>query len=914
MSARPDTLHQRCHDILEGCGEAIGWVREVRDNSPRIEREADGLIGKLRRTRNLARRLGAAAKRPMSIGFFGLSQAGKSYLISVLAADERGELETDMDGQRLNFIAHINPPGGGKEATGLVTRFTRHSAEAPKGYPVALTLFSEADVVKILGNSFFNDFDRETVRFNTAPDHIRQHLAGLERQRQPNPTGGMTEDDMVDLLDYFERRFKSSMEPLMGDFWPTAIDLAPYLPARARAELLSVLWGEISELTDAYLKLRDGLADAGNARTVYATLDALVQKDAGGALSQADSIMNVDILERLGKDDTDTVAVLPMVGGEVLPEVRLPRSYLAALTAEMNFCLANPPKARMLETVDLLDFPGYRGRLGVGSIDEIRKAVNDEAADPVAQLILRGKVAYLFERYTEDQEMNILLLCTPSHKQMDVNSIGPVLDTWIKSTQGANVEERGHRKPGLCWCITMFDMRLAPVPGQTVDIIRQMWPGLMKMALLERFERYDWVQEWAAGQPFDNIFLVRKPKMAAGVIETREEGGEIAIVPDQVERMRNMRATFVEEPTVVKHVRDPGEAWDAMLKLNDGGMQRLSGYLETVAVLDIKLNRIAEQIDKTVGELVDGRLGPYYLAEGAGELEKKKKLAEAIIQSLTRRADRFGELLHALQPSAEHLRGLYLRAETVDEDEQPAGEAGATQPAPANPLGGGLIDLGGFESEEAPAETAETQSNTRTGRAWRFARASMSDWIKQIRGLPDDADMLRFLGVPSEALQGLTEEIITAVDRHRIEDTLVDALHRGEVQTSTTRSRLADQQVLVTTTIINNFLDQLGCMDLPPDRRPASRANKGRPIFAPPPPIPAGALPTLPANPINYPAIYILDWFEAFRAVAEGNAGHTAGRDITPEQNRKLGEILGLIAGTTTTTTAGGAPVAARGR
>jgi hypothetical protein len=60
----------------------------------------------------------------MTIGFFGLSQAGKSYLISALAAGENGKLGTVLGGHQLNFLTHINPVGG-KEATGLVTRFSR---------------------------------------------------------------------------------------------------------------------------------------------------------------------------------------------------------------------------------------------------------------------------------------------------------------------------------------------------------------------------------------------------------------------------------------------------------------------------------------------------------------------------------------------------------------------------------------------------------------------------------------------------------------------------------------------------------------------------------------------------------------------------------------------------------------------
>jgi hypothetical protein len=68
-------------------------------------------------------------------------------------------------------------------------------------------------------------------------------------------------------------------------------------------------------------------------------------------------------------------------------------------------------------------------------------------------------------------------------------------------------------------------------------------------------------------------------------------------------------------------------------------------------------------------------------------------------------------------------------------------------------------------------------------------------------------------------------------------------------------------------------------------------------VFAEPPPIPPGGMPVLPETPVNFSALYIVDWFEAFRAVAIANAGHAAGRDISPEQNARLGQILALVAG-----------------
>ena len=150
------TIHQES-------GQAIDWISRVRGNARSVDSEADSLVYRLRRVRNQAKSLGVAAGLPSTVGFFGLSQAGKSYLISALAAGGDGKLETVVDGLRLDFINHINPPGGGKEATGLVTRFSFRAKQGPAGFPLELKLFEEVELVKILANSFFNDFNFEKM-------------------------------------------------------------------------------------------------------------------------------------------------------------------------------------------------------------------------------------------------------------------------------------------------------------------------------------------------------------------------------------------------------------------------------------------------------------------------------------------------------------------------------------------------------------------------------------------------------------------------------------------------------------------------------------------------------------------------------------------------------------------------------
>ena len=119
-----DTLSSTGIALGQAIGGAIDWVSETRTTAKSVDREADPTIESLRRIRNKSRRLAKAASRPPAIGIFGISQAGKSFLVDSLSKGENGRVESMFGNTRLDFMKHVNPPGGGKEATGLVTRFT----------------------------------------------------------------------------------------------------------------------------------------------------------------------------------------------------------------------------------------------------------------------------------------------------------------------------------------------------------------------------------------------------------------------------------------------------------------------------------------------------------------------------------------------------------------------------------------------------------------------------------------------------------------------------------------------------------------------------------------------------------------------------------------------------------------------
>lgn len=868
-------LVQSWKDVFDASQSAIDWIGDVRPNVVRLNNEADSLILELRRLRNTAKRLGAVSDKPITAGFFGLSQAGKSFLISALAADNNGKLETEFDGQKLDFIKHINPPGGGKEATGLVTRFTRKESNGVAGYPLELRLFSEIEVAKILVNSYFNDFDKERVSYEITQGRINNLLKSLANKKSSKLVAGVVQDDVVDLQDYAQDSFGKSLSVLQGGYWANATEIAPHLSIADRAELFSILWGEIREITDIYIKFATTLAQLGHPERVYAPLTAVVKQTESGGLSQADSIMNVDMLERLGTDRDEQIEIRPAYNDEQIGEpVAVSVAELTALTAELVFPLINPTRVPAVERVDLLDFPGYRGRLAITSLAEVKEG------NPVSQLILRGKVAYLFERYTDSQEMNILIVCTPSTKQSDVNSVGPVLERWIHKTQGDSPEQRSARKPGLLWAITMFDMRISQDLSKEEEVLKISWGsgGLLKQTILERFGNYDWFNNWSNDQPFNNVFLVRKPGFKVAFLNVDGEN-EVSVNEGEQAQLALLKRTFSQDPDVKKYVAAPETAWDAMMLLNDGGMKRISNYLEEIALPEVKANRLTEQLNERIHHFVENRFATWYQSDGEEEVAKKQQIAQALVNELFRKPKSLlvGELLRHLQLPEETIRSLYFSdLDEVFVDQEP--EKTVEEPA--------------FDLFAAPvATTSPTESAVQKIEDSRFAQAVFKAWVQHLRNLTSDHKLMQHLGISLANIENLVNELVTGATRLKLQEQLSKIALRNE-NSGSKRDQLAERQVFTMSTAIADFIAWLGYSEIPLDQRPASRANQGQVIFEQRPIEQHNGLPKLNDHTSSYDEHYRLDWFVAFGWFATNNAGHSAGREISHSQNAALKQVL----------------------
>lgn len=769
-------LEQQFMQIDDTIGDALEWVEMTREQAPRLDLEADRLNLQLQRCRDKARRLTQAAKLTQTLGFYGHSQAGKSYLICALAAGNYGRLETRLGGVTLDYLTQINP---GNRAARLATRFTRQTELKDRAFPVRVLLLNEADLARIMVRAFQPD------ALYHVPDtqQITEHLNKLAMHRQPLPVPGFSSEEMMGLWDSMIRLDARRFRHLNAHYWPVAVKLAPYLNIDDRARLFSLLWDNVPALTTAYRHYAHTLQHLGGAQSLLAPLSVLVDD----AMQPADGIFSQSPAYDI------EISVCPEFNGQSAAPVTLSLEELTMLAAEVQIPLLSPPREALFEDIDLLDLPGY------GAADE-----EIDSEDDITPLF-RAKIAYLPERYTDRHEMNMLMVCTAADKREDVVAVGRTLEHWVKEMHGENTQVRSRRKPGLVWVLTPFD--------------------------------------------------------------------------------RRMTESVHYDEAVQRHVGNPGDAWGALLAMDDRGLQRMADYLVAEIRPEIRINRLAEQRVELRRELGDNLLGSWYQEGETADPAQKQRTVQTVIKALQTRTGVHGELLEKLLPSRDELHRIYHELAAQPDDARVQDDAGVES------FGIGInIDL--FAEQQ---DTQVWQEKPDDGTA--FARQVQRYWINHLRSLPENEPLIALLGVAKPTVELLMEELITASFRLEMGESLARSL-RGALPAGTREhEHHADRQVSRALTVLGDFVAWLGFEKQNEAERPESRINKGNKIFSKPQKSVASwkstqRLTKLSATPTNSTAFYIYDWLVGLQESIMRNAGYAAGGEIPGAQRERLVQML----------------------
>lgn len=872
-----DALRERAQTAADVARDAVDWFADPR-NAAKVGGERGALSREFKRHGTSARRLAAAVDRPMCVGVYGPSQAGKSYLVSVLARPGNGSaLEAVLGDERYNFIAEINPRGD-KESTGLVTRFTIRNVPTTPGFPVSLRLLSQTDIVKIIANTFFMEGD---LKHEAPPDAkaITSLLADAKARIGEKPYDDLIEDDVLDIEDYIASQFDDILyAQALAPYWAEAAAVAPRLGIADRGTLFSVIWGRHEPFTRLYRDLAEALAKLEHVAEAFCPIAALVPRET--------SIIDVASLSGLGQQGQATVAIRSKSGRVV----DLPRPLVTALTAELQIRMAETPWP-FFEHTDLLDFPGARSR-------QRRRLETyfEESPEALTETFLRGKVAYLFDRYVAEQELTSMLLCIRDSNQ-EVSTLPGMIDQWIRRTHGDTSAERAGQRCVLFLILTMFDKHFVETAGEDADRPGLRFDNRLHASLTNFFGNvHAWPREWTPGRPFNNAYWLRNPNYPAeSIIRYDSEKRETGLVEGKDVYIERLRTAYLQQPKVQAHFSDPGRAFDEALKLNDGGVTYLASQLTPVCDPLLKRAQIAGELTRLAQRMREALQRFYDSEDATKHLEERLAVADAIVDELYRDANRgrIGRLVRLLQVDAPALEEVLYRAETgpVELASQPVHVIESVQRSESDRPRPGGRPLPG-RSPPAPAGPQPPRQPVLLTREELLARTALDHWMQALHRLPENARLPREIDLSAKAVSELVGELIQAARRTRLETRIAEVIRRF---THFERMDSAAKPALVAAAAINRHVAFLGFDTVSFEQRPAvPEANGERHVFATRAVV--HDVRALRPDPARYTDIFETDWAFALHGMVRANAETKDGRVIDHEANSRLGALLGALA------------------
>ncbi len=652
--------------------------------------------------RRKLKKISEAEKEKPAIAAFGESQKGKSYLIGNLLQKQKSPFMVKSEkGEFTNFVDRINPIGNRKEATGVVTRFTPFNTEESKNryrqeHPVIVKLFSLANLAAILCDSYNLDIIDNKFYTDEEIKNISENILIQYKDKPENAQNILVEDDILDIKNYVEKYVKKGSQVLTrSDYFQNLSFVIRRIPMQDWVSVLKYLWHENGDITALFQRLFNALQRLGFAREVYVDFDAVMHKG-----ENKNTIMSVDCLNGLDDKSWSLVTDVYLAGQSKVSN--FPKCELCALCAETIFKiepeylndedgyyydsthnneagympqstyseLSQKVKKDLLKDTDLLDFPGARNRLSLK--EEFLSNVDSETgASNLVQMLLRGKVAFLFNNYSESRIINILLFCHDSD-QPSVNDMYNMINGWVEKYVGMTPELR-HQTVSRCGNVpplfvigTKFNIDMIETHKIDQDSetgLNGRWYGrFIKVLYTQSFkaESMQWFNNWDnTGSSFKNTFLLRDFKYSGcdgsgnnlyqGYNENDPSPKETALNLSK-EFYDRLRSTFISNPDVKKFFANPAVSWDAAATMNNDGALYIIDKLSVVSkhMGETRNNQFCEEAQK-ITERIAAIMRQYYVSDDTTELLK---------ENIHKANEIFREMDFAVQHSPEYFGHL----------------------------------------------------------------------------------------------------------------------------------------------------------------------------------------------------------------------------------------------------------------
>ncbi|MEI7582741.1 virulence factor SrfC family protein [Runella sp.] len=582
---------------------------------------------------------------------FGESQAGKSYLVSALLSEAGSPFKIlDGKGNEFDFKNQINPRGNEMESTSVVTRFSTKYKWINQDYPIIAKLLSPTDIILVICEAYFNNL---RVNNPLGFDEIKEKISSFERlyNSRSECQKLIIEDDVLDIEEYFENNFSKLVYNNIKDanFFEKISVLVTKIAPEEWRDVFSLFWNFNPQLTKLFDDLIKQYKQLNFVDTVYLPIDAVLRNK--GTLLDVNRLD--EIYGRFKGQETEysektTVFFMNKGGNDQTVEFSKP--YLCALTAELIFVLPDIIKndKRFLVQTDLLDFPGTRRFENTGE-----DSISDKS---LTELLRRGRVDYLFNKYSSNERINALLFCQ-NHKQSNQSVLPEKLNRWIGNMIGNTQPERENFKSPIAplfvistWFNKDLEFDFSSDKEGVKQSLNQRWEQRFSKTLEEetfKVHEYPWLIEWTISKPnFQNIFLLRDFEKSGtdvqncsnifkGYNENKRETEEI--IPDSYPNFRkDLRQSFIEYPFVKRHFENPANSWDEAASINKDGTKLIIEKL-TIAADHINPARIAKmsnELNEISQSILTELLKYFHSNDKDEELQKAKSRAGDIQHKL----------------------------------------------------------------------------------------------------------------------------------------------------------------------------------------------------------------------------------------------------------------------------------------
>ena len=520
----------------------------------------------------------AIEERP-SVAAFGESQMGKSYLVSAMLSSPNTPFAVTDGENSFNFIDEINPsaPNSTIEATGVITRFTAQQIKLPNAQLKA-QLLSVADIILVLCEAYYNqvDYSHESI---ISSDEINDALRDCQLTNDCDEIKILSEDDLMDVREYLQTSSiqKKCHAQLSSELFDFLLQNIKHISNDQLIGIIKLLWNNNKDINRLFDDLIATYSRIGYKQNVFVEFKSVLKKHG--------TLLDVARLDEMyGAPEVSGSEFLSSVKVHVddMTNVELPKSFFSALIAELTFVLpaSTCVERDFLNHIDILDFPGARRP------EQIKENKLTEGKN-LSTVLRRGKVSYLFNKYSKSKRITALLFCHNNNQSAE-SAMGAVLTDWINNNVGdTSIKRDVFIKSSIVSPLfiigTWFnkDLDYQNESRGENDRLNERWQRRFNVVLEKEVLKSSdvsshWFNEWVTSQPFANIFMLRDFKYSTAIFkgynpESHQAEQEIIRHDKYPEFLEDLRSSFVSNPFVKLHFPRPEEAWDSSATVGNDG-------------------------------------------------------------------------------------------------------------------------------------------------------------------------------------------------------------------------------------------------------------------------------------------------------------------------------------------------------